>query len=260
MHDEVAGIAESRIDLNRTGTPLLEIVSAPDLRSPAEAKTFLSELKLLLQYLEVSDCNMQEGSLRVDANINLHVESPQGMVETPIVEVKNMNSFRAVERALAHEARRQRDVWQESGHRKGDVPKQTRGWDDQSEVTKLLRSKEESSDYRYFPDPDLVPVRISPQELAAARESVGELPAVLRQRLIKDYGLSDYDADVLVQQGRGLTDYFRQVADEGGDPKQASNWIQRDVLRSLKERGQDIRDFPVAAFVLADLLRTGRSA
>jgi aspartyl-tRNA(Asn)/glutamyl-tRNA(Gln) amidotransferase subunit B len=142
MHDEVAGKADSRIDLNRTGTPLLEIVSEPDMRSPAEAKAYLTELKLLLNYLGVSDCNMQEGSLRVDANINLHIDTPQGKIATPIVEIKNMNSFRAVERALAYEAERQYRLWQETGKKKGDVAKQTRGWDDAAGVTKAQRSKE----------------------------------------------------------------------------------------------------------------------
>ena len=160
MHDEVAGKAPSRIDLNRAGTPLLEIVSEPDLRSPAEAKAYLTELKLLLNYLGVSDCNMQEGSLRVDANINLHIDTPEGKIATPIVEVKNMNSFRAVERALAYEAQRQWQEWQETGHKLGDVPKSTRGWDEASQTTHEQRSKEESSDYRYFPDPDLVPVTV----------------------------------------------------------------------------------------------------
>ncbi len=183
MHDEVAGKADSRIDLNRTGTPLLEIVSHPDMRSPAEAKAYLTELKLLLSYLDVSDCNMQEGSLRVDANINLHIDTPQGVVATPIVEIKNMNSFRAVERALTYEAQRQHEVWRETGQKLGDVPKQTRGWDDQAQVTRAQRHKEESSDYRYFPDPDLVPVRSSPADIEQVRAELGELPAPLRARL-----------------------------------------------------------------------------
>ena len=163
MHDEAAGKADSRIDLNRAGTPLLEIVSQPDLRSPAEAKAYLTELKLLLNYLGVSDCNMQEGSLRVDANINLHIDplagqSEGGVIATPIVEVKNMNSFRAVERAMTYEAQRQWDIWRETGKRIGDVPKSTRGWDETTQTTYLQREKEESADYRYFPEPDLVPV------------------------------------------------------------------------------------------------------
>ena len=204
-------VADSRIDLNRAGTPLLEIVSQPDLRSPAEAKAYLTELKLLLNYLGVSDCNMQEGSLRVDANVNLHIDAdaekgsgaylcgtrPEGRsgkmvltpfphIATPIVEVKNMNSFRAVERALAYEAQRQWQEWQETGHQLGDVPKTTRGWDEASQTTRPQRSKEESSDYRYFPDPDLVPVTVSEEEVERVRASLGELPAALRTRLEAD--------------------------------------------------------------------------
>ena len=180
MHDEVAGKADSRIDLNRAGTPLLEIVSQPDLRSPAEAKAYLTELKLLLNYLGVSDCNMQEGSLRVDANINLHIDTPAGRVATPIVEVKNMNSFRAVERAMTYEAQRQYEIWQETGKRLGEVPKSTRGWDETTQTTYLQREKEESSDYRYFPEPDLVPVTTTDAEVERVRASLGELPAALR--------------------------------------------------------------------------------
>jgi aspartyl-tRNA(Asn)/glutamyl-tRNA(Gln) amidotransferase subunit B len=259
MHDEQAGEADSRIDLNRTGTPLLEIVSQPDLRSPAEAKAYLTELKLLLTYLGVSDCNMQEGSLRVDANVNLHVHTPQGKVPTPIVEVKNMNSFRAVERALAHEAERQWAVWQETGQRLGDVPKQTRGWDDAANVTRGQRHKEESSDYRYFPDPDLFPVTVTEDELHAVREGLGELPAALRQRLEKTYGITAYDSDVLVNQGRPLADYYIELAEACGDGKLASNWMQQDVLRTLNERGESIAQFPIRPPALGDLLRRVRA-
>ncbi len=189
MHDEAAGKADSRIDLNRCGTPLLEIVSEPDMRSPDEAKAYLTELKLLLNYLGVSDCNMQEGSLRVDANINLHIDVSQGKtaakIATPIVEVKNMNSFRAVERALAYEAERQYAVWQETGQVMGGPGgnKTTRGWDEAAQMTRQQRTKEESSDYRYFPDPDLVPVTVTEGEIARVGKSLGELPAALRRRL-----------------------------------------------------------------------------
>jgi aspartyl-tRNA(Asn)/glutamyl-tRNA(Gln) amidotransferase subunit B len=254
MHDEVSGKADSRIDLNRAGTPLLEIVSQPDLRSPAEAKAYLTELKLLLNYLQVSDCNMQEGSLRVDANINLHLDTPEGRVATPIVEVKNMNSFRAVERALEFEARRQYEVWQETGKRLGDVPKTTRGWDDAKQVTYAQRSKEESSDYRYFPEPDLVPVLTTAAQVEAIRASLGELPAALRTRLEGTYGLSPYDSDVLVNQGRALVDYYIAVAEACGDGKAASNWVQQDVLRTLNERTISIAEFPVSADSLAGLI------
>jgi aspartyl-tRNA(Asn)/glutamyl-tRNA(Gln) amidotransferase subunit B len=254
MHDELAGKADSRIDLNRAGTPLMEIVSYPDMRSPAEAKAYLTELKLLLNYLGVSDCNMQEGSLRVDANINLHVHTPQGKVATPIVEVKNMNSFRAVERAMVYEAQRQYQVWQETGRKMGDVPKQTRGWDDEAQVTRGQRSKEESSDYRYFPEPDLVPVTVSEDQIAAIRQSLGELPAQLRTRLEETYGITPYDSDVLVNQGRGLVDYYVELAGLIGDGKLASNWMQQDVLRWLSERQKPVQDYPVRPAELARLI------
>ncbi|MCE9545690.1 MAG: Asp-tRNA(Asn)/Glu-tRNA(Gln) amidotransferase subunit GatB [Planctomycetia bacterium] len=276
LHDEQHGEADSRIDLNRAGTPLLEIVTKPDMRSPLEAKTFLTELKLLLTYLGVSDCNMQEGSLRVDANINLHVPedgraggvsgaTPQsavigtaataaGTIATPIVEIKNMNSFRAVERALEYEAKRQWEVWQETGQRLGDAPKQTRGWDDAAGVTHGQRHKEDSSDYRYFPDPDLAPITVAPEVVKKIRRGQGERPAALRSRLEQSYGITPYDSDVLVSQGRDLVQYYLAAADACGDGKLASNWLQQDVLRSLNERGGTIGDFPVGPTALADLL------
>jgi len=254
MHDEVAGKADSRIDLNRTGTPLLEIVSEPDLRSAAQAKVYLTELKLLLTYLGVSDCNMQEGSLRVDANVNLHLPVGDQTVATPIVEIKNMNSFRAVERALHYEAGRQYRVWQETKQTINDVPKQTRGWDDQAEKTFGQRHKEESSDYRYFPDPDLVPVLVSAEQVAEVRASLAELPVALRGRLESTYDISAYDADVIVNQGRALADYFIATAEACGSGKQASNWIQQDILRTLNDEQIEIADYPVSALQLAELI------
>ncbi|GAB4130671.1 MAG: Asp-tRNA(Asn)/Glu-tRNA(Gln) amidotransferase subunit GatB [Thermogutta sp.] len=258
LHDEKAGRADSRIDLNRAGTPLLEIVTHPDIRSPAEAKTFLQELKLLLNYLEVSDCNMQEGSLRVDANINLHISTPDGTVATPIVEVKNMNSFRAVEKALAYEAVRQWEVFQETGRKLGEVPKQTRGWDEHAEVTRPQRSKEESSDYRYFPEPDLAPITVGEAEIEAVKASLGELPADLRRRLRQEYGLNAYDAEVLVNLGRPAVDYFQRLAAASGDAKASANWIQQDVLRVLNERQISIAEFPIPAESLGQVLRMVR--
>ena len=254
LHDEVAGKGDSLIDLNRTGTPLLEIVTEPDLRSSAEAGAFLRELKLLLTYIAVSDCNMQEGSLRVDANINLHIETPAGKVATPIVEVKNMNSFRAVERALDYEAPRQYCEWQETGRVLGQAPKQTRGWDDAAGVTWAQRGKEESSDYRYFPDPDLVPVSFLPAEIDAARASLGELPAALRERLQSKFALSAYDSDVLVNQGRAVVEYFAAVAEGCQDGKAASNWVTQDVLRVLKERNLSIEQLPIPSAALVELI------
>lgn len=256
MHDEVAGKADSRIDLNRTGTPLLEIVSEPDMRSPLEAKAYLQELKLLLTYIGVSDCNMQEGSLRVDANVNLHINTPSGRIATPIVEVKNMNSFRAVERALTFEVRRQYDLWCDTKVKLGDPGghKTTRGWDDQSQITTPQRQKEESSDYRYFPDPDLAPVIVSPETIASVKRDLGELPLAIRSRLRSSFGLDAYDADVIVNQGRTFVDYFEELASRSRDGKRASNWIQQDVLRTLNDRNITIDSFPVSAADLADLL------
>ena len=254
VHDEAAGKADSEIDLNRTGTPLLEIVSQPDMRSSAEARAFLDELKLLLTYIAVSDCNMQEGSLRVDANVNLHIEKDGKRIATPIVEIKNMNSFRAVERALEYEAPRQYREWQETGRQLGEAPKQTRGWDDVAGVTRGQRSKEESSDYRYFPDPDLAPVITPAAEVDAVRESLGELPADLRRRLTEGYALSLYDADVLVNQGKSLVDYYLAVANASGDPKSACNWVTQHVLRELKEREESIDQFGIAAPRLVGLI------
>ncbi len=255
MHDEAAGTADSRIDLNRAGTPLCEIVTQPDLRSPQEARAWLNELKLLLVYLGVSDCNMQEGSLRVDANVNLHIPRPDGSVaKTPIVEIKNMNSFRSVERALAYEAARQWEEWQATGRELGSAPKQTRGWDDPAGVTRGQRHKEESSDYRYFPEPDLVPVRVSADDLARARVAMGVPPAGLRHMLAERWSISAYDADVLVNQGRDLVAYFEELAGLVGEGKVASNWMQQDVLRTLNERGGTIDAFPVRPAALADII------
>ena len=254
IHDEAAGKADSEIDLNRTGTPLLEIVSQPDMRSSAESKAFLQELKLLLTYIGVSDCNMQEGSLRVDANVNLHLEVDGQIVATPIVEIKNMNSFRAVERALDYEAPRLYREWQETGKRLGDSPKQTRGWDDVAGVTRGQRSKEESSDYRYFPDPDLAPVALTASAVNEIRTSLGELPADLRTRLREGYQLSDYDAEVIVNQGRDLVEYYFEVANYSGDSKASARWVTQHVLRELNERSVEITKFNLPSIILAKLI------
>ena len=255
MHDETAGTADTRIDLNRAGTPLCEIVTQPDLRSPQEARAWLNERKLLLEYLGVSDCNMQEGSLRVDANVNLHIPQPDGRIaKTPIVEIKNVNSFRSVERALVYETARQWEEWQATKAEMGTTPKQTRGWDDPAGVTRAQRHKEESSDYRYFPEPDLVPVTVSEQQLAEVRSRMGEPPTSLRKTLADRWNISSYDADVLVNQGRDLVAYFEDVATRLADGKVASNWMQQDVLRTLNERGETIDRFPIQPAALADLI------
>jgi aspartyl-tRNA(Asn)/glutamyl-tRNA(Gln) amidotransferase subunit B len=257
LHDESGRGADSRVDLNRAGTPLLEIVTEPDLRSAADAKSFLEELHLLLTYLEVSDCNMQEGSLRCDANVNLHVAGSDGArVATPIVEVKNLNSFRNVEAAIEFEIRRQADEFERTGRKLGDpgVDKETRGFNAERQTTFAQRGKEEASDYRYFPDPDLVPVRVSEEQLAAARSALCELPAARRSRFQSDWGLSPYDAGVVIAQGRDFADYLEEVAATSGEAKLAANWVTQDVLRLLKERQVSIREFSVTAAVLGRLL------
>ena len=169
----------------------------------------------------------------MDANVNLHIEQEADTIATPIVEVKNMNSFRAVQRALEYEVDRQFELWQETGRKLGDpgVSKETRGWDDEAQLTRPQRSKEESSDYRYFPEPDLLPVTVTAEAIEEARADLGELPAALRTRLQSQYQISAYDADVLVNQGRQLAEYFMEVAEGCEDGKMASNWVQQDVLR-----------------------------
>src|SRR5262249_16131090 len=161
----------SRVDLNRCGTPLVEIVTQPDLRSAQEAKQFLDELRLLLVYLDVSDCNMQEGSLRCDANLILHVDTPDGhRIATPTLSVKNLNTFRGVELAIEYEAERQFEEWKKHGKTLDDQPKETRGWDAERNLTFAQRGKEEASDYRYFPDPDLVPASVAEDEIETLRK------------------------------------------------------------------------------------------
>jgi aspartyl-tRNA(Asn)/glutamyl-tRNA(Gln) amidotransferase subunit B len=244
----------SEVDLNRAGIPLLEIVTEPDLRSPEAAKACLEELRLTLRYLGVSDCEMQEGSLRCDANINLHIKKDGQTIATPIVEIKNMNSFRSVEKALQFEAERQYQKWQEDGLTIKDAEKSTRGWSDVEEVTKLQRTKETSADYRYFPEPDLVPVVVDAAWLDRIKASIGELPAQRRQRFETEYGLSAYDANVLVEQGQDVADYFDSVAKATGEYKLASNWVQQDVLRTVKEKKLTLAEFPVKPEGLADLI------
>lgn len=255
MHDEASGSADSRIDLNRCGTPLLEIVTQPDMRSAAQAKLFLTELKLLLTHLDVSDCEMQEGSLRVDANVNLRIDNDGQWAITPIVEIKNMNSFRSVERAIGYEVQRQYIAWEETGATIENNPKVTRGWDDTREQTFLQREKEASADYRYFPDPDLLPVRVPRDRVESLRELLGELPAETRKRLQTQYGIKAYDADVIVNQGPAMISYFETAAQKSGDGKRTSSWLLQDIMRTMNDEGvEDISQFKVNAEMLGDLL------
>lgn len=244
----------SEVDMNRSGIPLLEIVTEPDLRDAAEAKACLDELRLTLRTLGVSDCEMQEGSLRCDANVNVQIQVGDQVVATPIVEIKNLNSFRSVERAINYEAERQYAKWKQDGLTIGQADKETRGWVEDEGVTKSQRTKETAADYRYFPEPDLVPVVVDDAWLDRIRGEIGELPGVRRQRFITTFGLSFYDANVLVEQGKDVADYFDAVVKSAEDPKLASNWIQQDVLRVIKERKIGIGEFPITPDDLASLI------
>ncbi|HJZ58849.1 MAG TPA: Asp-tRNA(Asn)/Glu-tRNA(Gln) amidotransferase subunit GatB [Gemmataceae bacterium] len=260
LHDESGRGGDTEVDLNRTGTPLLEIVSHPDINSPEEAIAYLEELRLMLRELGVSDCEMQEGSLRCDANVNIHVSDPNepnGYAATPLVEVKNLNSFRAVGRAIKYEALRQYEQFQKdpANYRFGKLLKTTAGWDDAKGRTEVQRHKEEAADYRYFPDPDLVSVVVSQGQIDAVKAEMGELPQAQRARLQSQYGLSAYDAGVLTAKGRTTVAYFEAVAAALGDPKAAANRISDLVFPALAERKEEIESFPLSAAAFAEFLK-----
>jgi len=259
LHDESGRGGDSRVDLNRAGTPLLEIVTRPDMNTPEEAVATLEEIRLLMRELGVSDCEMQEGSLRCDANVNLHIPRPSeanGYAATPIVEIKNLNSFRAVGRAIRYEAARQYQVFLEDPehYRMEKRRKTTAGWDDDRGRTEVQRHKEEAADYRYFPDPDLVPVTVAEELLAEIRHEMGELPSEQRQRLQQQYGLSPYDAELLTSKGRAMVAYFEGVAARLGDGKQACNRISDLIFPVLSEAAQSISEFPIPAAMFADFI------
>ncbi len=235
------------VDYNRTGVPLLEIVSEPDIRSAEEAKAYLEKLKAILQYIDVSDCKMEEGSLRCDANISLR---PKG--ETKLgtkAEIKNLNSFKAVQKGLEYETARQADVLGEGGR----VIQETRTWDDACGVTVSLRSKEEAHDYRYFPEPDLVPIVVDPAWVEDIRRHLPELPDARQGRLMKDYGLSAYEAGVITA-GRAMAEYFDATVAAGADAKAAANWLMGELSRQLNAAGKELEDCPVAPGQLAGLI------
>ncbi|HET9401252.1 MAG TPA: Asp-tRNA(Asn)/Glu-tRNA(Gln) amidotransferase subunit GatB [Candidatus Acidoferrales bacterium] len=237
----------SYIDFNRCGTPLVEIVSEPDMRSPAEAHAYLTTLKQVLLYTEVSDCNMEEGSLRCDANVSVR---PRGQSKFgQKVEVKNLNSFRYLQRALEYEIRRQVEAL-ESGAK---IEQETRLWNVGAARTESMRSKEFAHDYRYFPEPDLVPVHITKAMLSAVRGELPELPAAKRSRFISQYALTQYDAAVL-SDSRALADYFEAVVTAGSPAKLAANWISTELLRRLNDSGADISASPVSPAAFASLL------
>jgi aspartyl-tRNA(Asn)/glutamyl-tRNA(Gln) amidotransferase subunit B len=244
----------SQVDLNRTGTPLLEIVTEPDLHSPEEVREFAERLRALLVWLGVTEGNMQKGHMRFEPNINVHIQTPAGTVKTPIVEIKNLNSFMAVERAVAYEHRAQVARWRETGKVMLPGTKVTRGWDADLEETFPQREKEEAGDYRYFPDPDLVPVTPTEAFLAETRAALPELPLARFARFTKDYGLSAQDAEVLTAD-RFRSDYYETVVRLSGHPKPAANWVTQQVLSQCNERKIGLEEFPVSAERLAGLVK-----
>ncbi|MFT5729427.1 MAG: aspartyl-tRNA(Asn)/glutamyl-tRNA(Gln) amidotransferase subunit B [Desulforhopalus sp.] len=243
IHDDVEPV--SHVDLNRTGTPLLEIVSEPDMRSPEEAVAYLKKLHAIVRYLGICDGNMQEGSFRCDANISLR---PVGQEELGTrTELKNMNSFRNVQHALEYEQRRQRDMLLDGEK----IVQETLLWNPDKNCSESMRGKEDAHDYRYFPCPDLVPIEISDEWIERVRESLPELPDEKKLRFETDYKLPEYDA-VLLTTDKAVADYFEEVVVGDVQPKKASNWIMTELLRELK--GEDITSCKVTPQQLASLL------
>ena len=239
---------KSYVDFNRTGVPLCEVVSEPDMRSAEEARAYLTELKTILEYTEVSDCNMEQGSLRCDANVSIR---PFGQKEFGTrAELKNLNSFKFIQKAIEYEVDRQTKILDQ-----GETVKQeTRLYDSDRNETLPMRSKEEAHDYRYFPDPDLVPIVIDEDWVAELQNTMLELPEQKRERFIKSYGIPEYDVGVLTS-SKHLADYFEQCASLFPQPKIISNWLMGDLLRELKKDGKNIADCPVSPSALVDLLK-----
>ncbi len=245
----------SYVDFNRCGTPLLEIVSEPDMRSPEEAVAFVESIREIMRYLEISDCNMEEGSLRCDANINLWIHEGAAKYATPIVEIKNMNSFRAIRSALSFEVGRQIEEWKDRRLTLEAVGKSTRGYNDETGETVPQRTKEAASDYRYFPEPDLKPISISPSFVDALRARVGELPEAKRERLKSQYGLSDFDAETLVA-SKPLSAFFEEASAGYREPKRIANWILTEVRSVLNERNVEIGQLPSKPAHIRELLES----
>jgi aspartyl-tRNA(Asn)/glutamyl-tRNA(Gln) amidotransferase subunit B len=251
LHDRFSGV--TAIDLNRAGVPLIEIVSEPDLRSSTEAGAYLRTLKQILEYMDVSDVSMEEGSLRVDANVSARKRGDTKLGQK--TEVKNMNSFSGVERALEVEFARQCAVLDAGG----TVEQQTMLWDAGTGQVRPSRTKEASHDYRYFPEPDLPPLELERKRIDRSREHLPELPAMRRARFQHDYQLNDYDVEVLTSSPK-LAEYYEGVARQHGDPKAAANWVMGEVLAALKGTGQVIGHFsvrPADLAVLLNLVRDG---
>jgi aspartyl-tRNA(Asn)/glutamyl-tRNA(Gln) amidotransferase subunit B len=249
----------SQVDLNRAGTPLLEIVTEPDMNSAAEVQGLAEELQQIVRYLGVSEADMQKGHMRFEPNVNLVVTKEGKQYKTAIVEIKNLNSFRALEKSIEYEIGRQLDEFLETGKVMEMGNKSTRGWDDVKEVTVLQREKEEAHDYRYFPDPDLVPVKADEAWLNDIKSRLCELPISRRLRYVKEYGLSDYDAGVLTAE-RGSADFFEEAVKAGGEPKRLCNLLTQVGLKLANERGCSVAELgpkPADVAELAGITQAG---
>lgn len=246
LHDQYAD--STLVDLNRSGVPLIEIVTEPDLRSAEEAKVFLETLRSILRYIDVSDCKMEEGSLRCDVNISVR---PEGQKEFGVrTEMKNLNSFRAVYRAIEYEANRQISILEEGG----TVLRETRRWDDSAGKSFSMRAKEHAQDYRYFPEPDLPPIEIDDEWVEEIRKQIPELPAQKQRRYVEEFGLPEYDAGILTS-SRDLADYFESCVKLYENPKTISNWLMGDFLRLVNEKNIEISDVPVTPENLVKLFK-----
>lgn len=237
----------TRADYNRCGVPLIEIVTEPDFRSAEEVIAYLEKLKSTLEYLGVSDCKMQEGSLRCDVNLSVRPAGSQTLGTR--TEMKNLNSFKAIARAIAYEARRQIELIGE-GKR---VVQETRRWDENKDATFSMRSKENAQDYRYFPEPDIPPMVLSEEYLTAAKASLPEMAEEKRARYVKDFGLPEYDAQMITGQ-KALADFFEQAVALGGVPKEVANWMLGEVLRTLKEKSLEAKEMPLRPATLVRLI------
>jgi len=246
LHEDFHGM--SGIDLNRAGTPLLEIVSSPDMRSAAEAGAYMRAIHTLVRYLDISDGNMQEGSFRCDANVSVRRRGEDKLGTR--TELKNLNSFRFVEKAIEVEARRQIEILEGGGR----IAQETRLYDPDRDETRPMRGKEEANDYRYFPDPDLLPVVIDAAQIAALEAALPELPADKRRRFMQDYALSAYDADVLTS-SRGLGDYYDELVESTkGTPKLAANWVMGELIGALNREHLEIGAAKISPAALGSLL------
>ena len=246
--ENIKNSASSNVDYNRTGVPLLEIVSEPDMSSAAEARAYMEKIKSILEYIDVSNCRMEQGNLRADINVSLRPVGSE--VLGTRTEMKNINSFKALEEAIEYEIERQTEVLEDGGH----IVQETRTWDPVRGVTLSMRSKEEAQDYRYMPEPDLPPIITTAEEIETYRKALPELPDARRERLEKEYGLSAYDASSITA-SRPLAEYFDAVTATGADAKLAANWIMGELAKHLNGEGKTIMESPVDASRLGKMIQ-----